>query len=99
MGRGCGGFSRMDKAGYHRNKRVGGVALALLLAVGAVHSVCARDVFVMLSGGDSPMNNNYSQYLQAKAGRAYFLGSHPGNSGWVFFWAGKGGGRSPARSA
>src|SRR5260221_14124577 len=88
MGRGCGGFSRMDKAGYHRNKRVGGVALALLLAVGAVHRVCGRDAFVMLSGGDSPMNNNYSQYLKAKAVTAYFLGGYPGNSGWGFFGGG-----------
>ncbi len=88
----------MAIAGYHRNKRVGGVALALLLAVGAVHSVCARDAFVMLSGGDSPMNNNYSQYLQAKAVTAYFLGSHPGNSVWVFFGAGNVAGQPPVLS-
>src|SRR6267154_4841573 len=95
MRRGCVGFSRMAKAGFHPNKRVGGGALALLLAVGVVRSACARDAFVMLSGGDSPMNNNYSQYLQAKAVTAYFLGSYPSNSVWVFFGAGNVAGQRP----
>jgi hypothetical protein len=71
------------------------IALALLLAAWGVRSAWARDAFVMLSGGDSPMNNNYSQYLQAKAVTAYFLGSYPGNSVWVFFGAGNVAGQKP----
>ena len=42
------------------------VLWALLLACCA-QVLGARDAFVMLSGGDSPLENNYSQYLQAKA--------------------------------
>ncbi len=71
------------------------MALALLPAVGGVGSARARDAFVMLSGGDSPMNNNYSQYLQAKAVTAYFLGQYPSNSVWVFFGAGNVTGQPP----
>ena len=48
----------------------------------------ARDAFVMLSGGDSPMDNNYSQYLQARAMVDFFQHSYPANSVWVFFGAG-----------
>jgi hypothetical protein len=71
------------------------VALVIALTLGGVRSACARDAFVMLSGGDSPMNNNYSQYLQAKAVTAYFLGSYSGNSVWVFFGAGNVAGQTP----
>ena len=48
----------------------------------------ARDVFVMLSGGVSPFNNNYSQYLQAKAMNEYFEKHYPLDSVWTFFGAG-----------
>lgn len=55
----------------------------------------ARDAFVMLSGGDSPMANNFSQYLQARAVSAFFLRSYPTNSVWVFFGAGNKEGEKP----
>jgi len=50
--------------------------------------VCARDAFVMLSGGHSPMDDNYSQYLQAKAVVTYFERNYSRDSIWVFFGAG-----------
>ncbi len=53
----------------------------------------ARDIFVMLSGGDSPNNNNYSQYLQARAVTAFFEKNYPSNSVWVFFGAGNAAGQ------
>src|SRR5262245_27547041 len=32
----------------------------------------ARDAYVLLSGGGTPLSNHYSQYLQAKAIAAFF---------------------------
>jgi hypothetical protein len=55
----------------------------------------ARDVFVMLSGGNSPFDNNYSQYLQARAVAAYFEKHYPPDSVWVFFGAGNVEGQKP----
>jgi hypothetical protein len=57
------------------------VPLGLTTALG-------RDAFVMLSGGDSPFQNNYSQYLQARAMVAFFQKTYPPGSVWVFFGAG-----------
>ncbi len=68
----------------------------LLLAACCAANVWGRDAFVMLSGGDSPMDNNYSQYLQAKAITAYFLRNYPGDSVWTFFGAGNVEGGKPA---
>jgi hypothetical protein len=58
----------------------------------AVH---ARDAFVMLSGGHSPFDNNYSQYLQARAVVAWLEENYPRDSIWVFFGAGNLEGEKP----
>jgi len=55
----------------------------------------ARDGFVMLSGGGSPFDNNYSQYLQAKAMVAFFERNYRRDSVWVFFGAGNREGERP----
>jgi hypothetical protein len=64
--------------------------LAFLLAFAACWqcTLSARDVFVVLSGGDSPLANHYSQYLQAKAAATYFERNYPRDSVWAFFGAG-----------
>jgi len=62
--------------------------LLLFVSVWSVLSLQARDVFVVLSGGVSPFNNNYSQYLQARALNDYFEKHYPRNSVWTFFGAG-----------
>src|SRR5438105_10988278 len=54
-----------------------------------------RDAFVMLSGGYSPFDNNYSQYLQAKAVVTFFEQNYPRDSIWVFFGAGNVEGEKP----
>src|SRR5262245_17300122 len=67
------------------------VFLTMTLTVAAQ----ARDAFVILSGGVSPMNNNYSQFLQAKALMAYFGKVYPPDSVWLFFGAGNKEGEEP----
>jgi hypothetical protein len=70
--------------------------IALLLLAGAcLGSASARDAFVMLSGGDSPFDNNYSQYLQARAVITYFQRNYPQDSVWLFFGAGNIEGQKP----
>src|SRR5438874_10113719 len=64
------------------------IALRLLFAVCCVQTLCARDAFVLISGGDSPFANNYSQYLQARAVTTWFQRNYPPHSVWVFFGAG-----------
>lgn len=49
----------------------------------------------MLSGGYSPTDNNYSQYLQARAMVAFFELNYPGDPAWVFFGAGNVEGQPP----
>jgi len=49
----------------------------------------------MLSGGVTPWENNYSQYLQARALVAFFDRSFPRDSIWVFFGAGNVEGQPP----
>jgi len=68
--------------------------LILFLACCA-QALCGRDAFVMLSGGDSPLENNYSQYLQAKAVLGFFERNYPPDSIWVFFGAGNQEGEKP----
>ncbi len=58
----------------------------------------ARDAFVLLSGGGSEMDNNYSQYLQAKAMADFFDRNYPRNSVWTFFGAGNVTGAKPVFS-
>lgn len=48
----------------------------------------ARDVYVLISGGGTPLSNNYSQYLQARAFADAFARSQPANATWVFFGIG-----------
>jgi hypothetical protein len=64
------------------------IALSLLLAVFCTPPLPARDAFVLLSGGDTQMENNYSQYLQAKAMAEFFDRNYPHDSVWTFFGAG-----------
>jgi len=54
-----------------------------------------RDAFVLLSGGGTPLSNNYSQYLQAKAFATYFERRHADRPHWVFFGVGNREGESP----
>lgn len=51
-------------------------------------SAKARDAFVLLSGGGTPLSNNYSQYLQAKAMGGFLLARYPADSVWIFFGVG-----------
>lgn len=53
-----------------------------------VISAQGMDVFVLLSGGVSPMANNYSQFLQAKAVSTWLERTYPDNPKWIFFGAG-----------
>src|SRR5438128_2435454 len=71
------------------------IALRLMFAVCCVQTLCARDAFVLISGGDSPFANNYSQYLQARAVTTWFQRNYPPHSVWVFFGAGNIEGESP----
>jgi hypothetical protein len=49
----------------------------------------------MFSGGHSPWDNNYSQYLQARAVVTFFERNYPADSIWVFFGAGNIEGEKP----
>ena len=77
----------------HRPGRFAALLLALVVSVARI--VHAGDAFVILSGGDSPMENNYSQYLQARAMAASFETAYPPDSVWVFFGAGNVEGEKP----
>lgn len=61
--------------------------LCLILLCIAVNCP-ARDAYVLLSGGGTPLSNNYSQYLQAEALSAWLQRSYPADSVWVFFGCG-----------
>jgi hypothetical protein len=54
-----------------------------------------RDAYVLLSGGGTPLSNNYSQYLQAKAVAEFFGRMAPPESTWVFFGVGNREGAPP----
>jgi hypothetical protein len=71
------------------------VVALLLLLVEVCGSAIGRDAFVMLSGGDSPFDNNFSQYLQARAVVTYFQRNYPQDSVWLFFGAGNIEGQKP----
>ncbi len=47
-----------------------------------------RDAYVLLSGGGTPLSNNYSQYLQARALTGFFGREFPPEVTWVFFGIG-----------
>ena len=69
-------------------------AILFLLMCGAT-LLHARNAFVLISGGHSPWDNNYSQYLQARAVTDWFERSYPRDSVWVFFGAGNVTGHTP----
>ena len=64
------------------------LVLALLALTALPATVAARDVYVLLSGGGTPLTNNYSQYLQAKGMAAHLQRTYPPDSVWVFFGVG-----------
>jgi len=73
--------------------------LALLALGGCVSPPEAaappRDAYVVLSGGGTPLSNNYSQYLQARAFAGFLEARFPGQPRWVFFGIGNREGESP----
>jgi hypothetical protein len=71
-----------------RLARVSGGVLGGLLALVTGPALSARDAYVLISGGGTPLNNNYSQYLQARAMADFFHQHYPAGSTWVFFGAG-----------
>ncbi len=50
--------------------------------------VQARDAYVLLSGGGTPLSNHYSQYLQARALADFFGRELPPERTWIFFGIG-----------
>jgi len=60
--------------------------LSLFLLSAAIGST--RDAFVLLSGGGTPLSNNYSQYLQAREVTAFLQRNYPAESVWIFFGIG-----------
>lgn len=62
--------------------------LLLVCLISATLPVVARDAYVLISGGGTPLNNNYSQYLQAQAIAAFFEQNYPADQTWMFFGIG-----------
>ena len=50
--------------------------------------VAPGDAFVVISGGGTPLSNNYSQYLQARALNDAWRARYPREAVWTFFGAG-----------
>ena len=75
--------------------RLRAVLLALLIAGLTPGIARARDVFVVISGGISPFENQYSQFLQARALTRWLRERYPAGSVFVFFGAGNVEGRPP----
>ena len=50
--------------------------------------VAPGDAFVVISGGGTPLSNNYSQYLQARALNEAWRSRYPREAVWTFFGAG-----------
>lgn len=69
-----------------------------LVGLFAASAAFAREVFVLYSGGGTPLTNNYSQYLQARAVSSFLLGRYPQESVWIFFGAGNREGEPPVFS-
>ena len=51
-------------------------------------TIAARDAYVLLSGGGTPLINNYSQLLQARGVAAQWRRTYPKDSVWIFFGIG-----------
>ncbi len=88
----------MIKSVFFRNLSARAVVFGVLLAILCAHPLPARDAFVLLSGGGTEMDNNYSQYLQARAMAEFFDRNYPSNSVWTFFGAGNVAGARPVFS-
>jgi hypothetical protein len=58
-------------------------------------AIKGRNAYVILSGGGTPLSNNYSQYLQARALAAFFEEHYGPESTWVFFGVGNRAGETP----
>jgi hypothetical protein len=92
-------LSGVDMLKFIRLGRVArSIVSGLLLLAADAGSLPARDAFVLLSGGDTEMENNYSQYLQARAMAEFFDKSYPRESVWIFFGAGNVEGEKPVFS-
>ena len=89
---GCAGPAAMPSAEAGRSTESPAVAPADARPVDPAR---AQNVFVMLSGGVSPRENNYSQYLQAKAVTTFVERTYPRDAVWTFFGAGNVEGRPP----
>ncbi|MCX6933019.1 MAG: hypothetical protein NTZ29_10095, partial [Verrucomicrobia bacterium] len=50
--------------------------------------VTPGDAFVFISGGGTPLSNNYSQYLQAVGVNNGLQARYPSEAVWTFFGAG-----------
>ncbi|MBC7365762.1 MAG: hypothetical protein H7343_02945, partial [Undibacterium sp.] len=46
------------------------------------------DAFVVISGGGTPLSNNYSQFLQARGLNDWLRARYPDDAVWMFFGAG-----------
>ena len=46
------------------------------------------DAFVVISGGGTPLSNNYSQFLQARGLNDWLRARYPSEAVWMFFGAG-----------
>ena len=57
--------------------------------------VAQGDAFVLLSGGGTPLSNNYSQYVQARAMAEFFRAHFPREAVWIFFGQGNREGEKP----
>lgn len=57
-------------------------------AAARVPSGRTGDAFVVLSGGGTPLSNNYSQILQARALNDWLRARYPSEAVWTFFGAG-----------
>jgi hypothetical protein len=86
------------KSGFSSSRIARAAVLGVLLALFSPQPLPARDAFVLLSGGDTEMENNLSQYLQAKAMAEFFDRNYPRNSVWIFFGAGNVAGAKPVFS-
>ena len=68
-----------------------GVAPSIELATAATRpatQVAPGDAFVVISGGGTPLSNNYSQFLQARALNEAWRACYPREAVWTFFGAG-----------
>lgn len=61
---------------------------ATLMAEAARPQAKTGDAFVVISGGGTPLSNNYSQFLQARGLNDWLRARYPSEAVWMFFGAG-----------